>query len=144
MISLIILSHDSLPSSSTPCSYSSLPLVGSCCLSSRTSPCSGDTRASQVVGLTEEVTAVVQNARPDRGDKVRSSSALQCCAISPCAVPYCNVMLYCAVLHYAILSCAALLFTVLIEQLHSVSCKRLRFILITIRDCPLCLLSHSL
>ena len=32
---------------------------------------SGDTNASQVVGLTEEITAVVTNARPERGDKVR-------------------------------------------------------------------------
>ena len=32
---------------------------------------SGDVQASQVVGLTEEITAVVTNARPERGDKVR-------------------------------------------------------------------------
>jgi hypothetical protein len=31
---------------------------------------SGDTSASQVVGLTEEITAIVTNARPERGDKV--------------------------------------------------------------------------
>lgn len=30
----------------------------------------GDTSATQVVGLTEEITAIVTNARPERGDKV--------------------------------------------------------------------------
>ena len=33
----------------------------------------GDTSASQVVGLTEEITAIVTNARPERGDKVRKT-----------------------------------------------------------------------
>ena len=32
---------------------------------------SGDMAASQVTALTEEVTAIVMNARPERGDRVR-------------------------------------------------------------------------
>ena len=32
----------------------------------------GDMAASQVVGLTEEITAIVMYAKPERGDKVRN------------------------------------------------------------------------
>jgi hypothetical protein len=57
---------------------------------SATAPFLGDTKASQVVALTEEVTAVVQNARPERGDKV-GVSLLHC------------TTLYCTVIHYTAL-----------------------------------------
>jgi hypothetical protein len=111
-----------LPLPSLPLRYCALiiPFLLCCC------SFLGDTRASQVVALTEEVTAVVQNARPERGDKV-GVSLLRCielycmaCFVLHCTVLYYTV-LYCNTLHSAVpvLHC-----TVQSEKLYPVSCSR--------------------
>jgi hypothetical protein len=98
-------SSSAIPLSATaPCSFSSIPPSPLLRLDhplpsfSAAAPFLGDTRASQVVALTEEVTAVVQNARPERGDKV-GVSLLRCIELDcmACFVLHCTV-LYCTVL----------------------------------------------
>lgn len=68
------------------------------------------------MGLTEEVTAVVLNARPERGDKVRTGHRLRCAVLScdaMCCDTMCCAVIRCDAMCCDVMSCDAMCCVVL-------------------------------